>query len=114
MTPFEDELKKALSRRQPSDTFSPGVLERVAQRDSRRKVKRSAFNWWFPSYWRPLAALVLILVFVSSVAYREHLHRLQGQAAKRQLLLAMRIAGSELHEAKLRLKRVEFPEVVMQ
>ena len=59
-------------------------------------------------------AVALLLVFLSSVAYREHLHRLQGQAAKRQLLLAMRIAVTQLHEAKLRLKRVEFPEVVMQ
>ncbi|MDQ2713039.1 MAG: hypothetical protein M3Y24_12565 [Acidobacteriota bacterium] len=114
MTPFEDELKKALPRRQPSDTFARSILGRVAQRDGRRELKRPPFGWWSPAYWRPLVALALMLIFASTFAYREHLHRLQGQAAKRQLLLAMRIAGAELHEAKLRVKRVEFPEVVMR
>ena len=114
MTPFEDDLKRALSPRQPSDTFARSVLEKVAQHDGRREWNRPAFGWWRAAHWRPLAALALILILAGTFAYQEHLHRLQGQAAKRQLLLAMRIASTELHEAKLRLKQVEFPEVVMQ
>ena len=40
-------------------------------------------------------------------SYQEHEHQVKGMAAKRQLLLAMRIAGTKLQEVQQRVKESE-------
>lgn len=119
MTPFEDELKKALARQEPSPDFAARVLAKTAAQESpalwpasagfaRRRFFFSGLSLRFAT----LAALVLLLV--AGFAYRRHIQIEKGEAAKKQLLVAMHIAGAQLRQAQLRVKRIEFPEVVMQ
>jgi len=108
MRPFEDELRKALSRREPGDDFTAQVLARVKERKARFKPGWLSFSWQLA--W----ATALLLVLVSGLAYRQHLRDQKGQEAKRQLLMAMQIAGSQLHQAQLRVRQIEYPEVVAQ
>lgn len=118
MTPFEDELKKALARHEPSADFTARVLARAAAQESsgRRGLAtfagRPFFYSGFSLRFASLAALVLLLV--AGFAYRRHVQIEKGEAAKKQLLVAMHIAGAQLRQAQLRVKRIEFPEVVMQ
>ncbi len=105
MTPFEDELKKALARWEPSVDFTERVLANV-------KPKQVAT--WPIFAWRFASALAVMLLLVSGLAYRQHVRTVEGEAAKKQLLIAMHIAGAQLHQAQLRVKKIESPEVVLQ
>ncbi len=119
MTPFEEELKKALARREPSPDFALCVLERAgagqaATEDRAAARRKSWFIGWWAGYRTVAALVVLLCVLTSGVAYRRHLEIAKGQAAKKQLLAAMHIAGEQLRQAQLRVRRIESPEVVMQ
>ncbi len=113
MTPFEEELKKALSRSEPAEGLSERVLRQIAPEVTPKPVRHRPFL--FPlSYWRLASLTALFLLLVSSLLYRQHVERVKGETAKKQLLVALHIAGSELRQAKLHVKRIEFQEVVMQ
>jgi hypothetical protein len=45
-----------------------------------------------------------------SVAYKEHERTVRGEAAKDKLLLALQIAGSELHDARQHVMGIEITE----
>jgi anti-sigma-K factor RskA len=109
MTPFEEELKKALARREPGEEFARQVLAKVeASRAVRARPSLWAHAWWrFAS-----AAVLLVVALISGLAYRQHERVAKGEAAKNQLLLAMRITGSQLRQAQLRVKQIESAEEV--
>lgn len=107
MTPFEDELRKALARHEPGPDFTHKILAQIQEQERPR-----AFNWFFSWRFASLVATLLLVVFGLFYRHQERVER--GEAAKQQLLLAIRIAGSELHQAQARVKRIQSPEVVMQ
>ncbi|HEX7359549.1 MAG TPA: hypothetical protein VF283_03560 [Bryobacteraceae bacterium] len=107
MTPFEAELKRALARREPSEDFSARVLARTQEKKVGQTI---AFR--LPGRlltWALAAALLLALG--GGVAYQRHERAVRGQTAKRQLLLAMQIAGSKLHYARQQVMQVEGMEI---
>lgn len=111
MTPFEEELKKALARREPGDEFVGRVLAKVETKRA-STVETGQFAWG-AAWWRFASAVVLLAaVLISGLAYRQHERLVKGEAAKSQLLLAMRITGSQLRQAQLRVKKIESTEVV--
>ncbi len=109
MTPFEEDLKAALARKEPSRGFARRVLERAQQRPQRAMSHRS----WLPRAWAwrlaPLAAALLLVT--GGAMYHEHEREVRGQAAKQELLTAVRIAGSKLHEAQQHVIEIEGTEV---
>jgi hypothetical protein len=110
MTPFEEELKEALKPQEPLAGFTARVLARCAQEDAR---KHSGFwhNFWAVPAWRLGAVTAALLLVAGGTAYEQHEHEVsrevRGMAAKRQLLLAMRIAGTKLQEVQQRVKESE-------
>jgi hypothetical protein len=112
MTPFEDELKKALARCEPPEGFTDQILERL--NISRVPKQRARLFAWPAFSWQFASVAALLLALVAGLGYRQHIRIEKGEEAKRQLLIAMHIAGTQLHEAQLRVKRIQFPEVVMQ
>jgi hypothetical protein len=113
MTPFEEELKEALKRQEAAGDFTARVLARCAREDAR---KRSGFwhGLWVTPAWR-VGAVAAALVFVAGgTAYEQHerevKREVRGMAAKRQLILAMRIAGTKLQEVQQRVKESERAE----
>jgi len=108
MKDFEQELKRALRRWDPPDSFRERVLARVAaeqQQPWRRAVslrQRPMLRW---------VAVAAIVVFgAGKLSYRAHEHRLEeasGRAAKQQVMLALRITGNKLRVAQKRVKSVE-------
>ena len=89
---LEAELKQALERKQPS----PGFDERVAAAARRRPP---LYQWH--RRWLAAAAAILVITGVG-VGYRYH----QGQVAKEQVMLAMRLAGSKLNRVQTQMKAV--------
>jgi hypothetical protein len=82
---LEEELKSALSRKEPSEGFDARVTAAAQQ----RKVTP------MPRRWLAAAATVVVLAGAGE-GYRWH----QGQVAKDQVMLAMRIAGGKLNRVQ--------------
>lgn len=106
MTPFEEELKKALARREPSDGFTAGVLARVNEQNRAKLAAPGGFLQRLRS-WRLVPVLAGALVITGGIAYQQHERETRGETAKKQLMLAMRIAGSKLQYAQSRVEGVE-------
>lgn len=103
MNRFEDELRNALRREQPPEGFEARLLARVAAEPAPQsawaKVWASLTEWFrAPVMARAAMAGALCLLVVLGVQYeqRQRLERVRGEAAKRQLLLALRVTGSNL------------------
>ena len=88
MASFEDELKSALKRQEPSPDFAERVLARVAA----APVRRASQPW---IRWMAAVAAALLLA-AGGLEYRHY----RGERARDQVLLAVRIAGSKLNRAQ--------------
>ena len=108
---LEVALKTALRREDAPAGFAANVLTQVAQRDS-AAPQRSWFAVFFqpPVRWAAFAALSISLL-IGGVHYRNlERERAQGEAAKQQLMLALRIAGSKLQLAKEKVQEINQPQ----
>jgi hypothetical protein len=112
MNQFEDELKRALARRQPSEDFTARVLAAARRGQAEQKDRRNDQRAWLRWAFAVVAALLLL---VSANAVYQHRTRIvKGHEAKRQLLLAMRITGKELQQVRWHVQKISTPEIVAQ
>ena len=86
---LDDELKQALRRKEPSPDFEARVTAAAGRRRPVLTMPR----------WLAAAAAVLVITGVGA-GYRYH----QGQVAKEQVMLAMRLAGSKLNRVQVQMK----------
>ena len=95
MSNLEGELKIALRREEPPADFTERVLARLKQPLAEPK-------WWerLAVLMRPprlqwvAIAMIVSVVIPAGVQYR------RGERAKEQLLFAVRVAGTKLHQAQ--------------
>jgi len=100
MSRFEDELRQALRRREPPAGFAERVLARVRARQ--RQPRRPSLL-----HWRWLAPVAALLVLAVGLHFLEERRRRQeGERAKQQVLLALKLAGSKLRLAQERVQAV--------
>jgi hypothetical protein len=85
MREFEDELRSALRREEPAPGFAGRVLARTRSNKSPRHTG-----------WIAGAVAACVLLSVGGFEYRQY----EGRKAKRELLLALEIAGSKLNIAQ--------------
>jgi hypothetical protein len=83
---LEQELAKALARKEPAAGFDGRVRARMHRRPR----------------WLAIAATILVMMGAGE-AWRQH----RGQLAKEQVMTAMRIAGSKLNRVQMHLKGTE-------
>lgn len=88
MAYLDDELRSALRREEPSPDFAGRVMARVNAAPTRRAT-RPWLRWA-----APIAAALLLAA--GGLEYRHY----QGERAKAQVMLAMRIAGGKLNKAQ--------------
>lgn len=104
MSRLEDELKYALRRTDPGPEFTARVLSRAAAAPPARKPWWQALSAAFrPAMvrWATVGVAASVLFGVGGLEYhRQQQVRAEGEAAKQQLVLALRIAGSKLHMAQ--------------
>jgi hypothetical protein len=97
MEPFEEELKRALTRCEPPDGFTERLAARIAALPPGKKQ---------PSFWHwTTAAAAAALLFTGAAV--EHQREMRGETAKAKLLVAMRITSSKLQQAQKRIEEVE-------
>jgi hypothetical protein len=111
MTRFEEQLKEALARQDPPDDFNAGVLAAIEK--GRVRSSTGVWRWWvrWAHSWQVAPALAVLLVLSLGAIYHEQQRMARGEAAKEKLLIAMRIAGAKLHEARDRVSKVQAMEV---
>ena len=87
---LEDDLKRAMRRVPAPEGFAERVLSRV--HEPRREPRRS--------WWRAVAATLLLGSILAGWGVRETVRRREGERAKEQVLLALRITGAQLARAQ--------------
>ena len=94
---LEDDLRRTLRRESPPSGFASRVMQRIEQQEPRR---------WRP--WRTVAAsFVLMTVLGGSAAYVIHERRqAEGERAREQVLLALRIAGEKVRYAQHEVREI--------
>lgn len=84
---IERELRSALRRKSPGAGFSNRVMQRIGQTSSARP-------------WRAIAAAGLLTVILGGWTAHEIAERRQGERARDEVLLALRITSAKLQEAQ--------------
>lgn len=122
MNHFDDELKHALRRKEPAPDFTDRVMARIAELESREKpgektdwLRRLAeifqppkVNWM---KWATAGAMAILLIIAGfGVHWRRENERrrlaeiAEGERAKEQVMLAMRITSAKLNVAKKKVR----------
>jgi hypothetical protein len=114
MNRLEDELKSALRREQPSADFADRVMARIARLPAKQEKERKHTAWlkrlagfFQPPQlkWAMAGAMACLLVF-AGVGLKQNRERrraieiAEGEKAKEQVMLAMRIASAKLNVAQ--------------
>ncbi|MFP5227961.1 MAG: hypothetical protein ACLGXA_10050 [Acidobacteriota bacterium] len=92
---FERELREHLRARSAPEGFADRVMARVPQRAPRR-------GWLGlgTPVWRWAVAALLVMGMVVGGLERERQQRIEGERAREQVLLALRITGSTLRDVQ--------------
>jgi hypothetical protein len=107
MSHLEDELKSALGRKEPAADFTARMLRRIAQPPPRSWFDELVIMLRPPRLqWVAASVLILVVPFAALEYRHERQVRAQGEMAKQQLMLAMRIAGTELRNAQQKVQRM--------
>jgi hypothetical protein len=108
---LEDALRHALRREDAPEGFALKVLARAEQQNSAaQEAQRTS---WLSIFSQPLVrwtalATISICLIIGGVRYRNlQRQRAEGEAAKQQLMLALRIAGSKLQLAKEKVNEID-------
>lgn len=100
MSRLEDELREALRRREPPAGFAERVLGRARARATGRRRPPLL-------QWRWLAAAAALVVLAAGLHLMEERRRRQeGERAKEQVMLALRLTGAKLRLAEQRVQQV--------
>lgn len=98
MTEFEQQLVRALERREPPAGFTSRVLAAASLKPTRSRWQ--AWRWAFVLRAAPVMAALLVVA--GGALYQNYERVERGEAAKQQLLLAVKIAGAKLYDARQR------------
>jgi hypothetical protein len=98
MTDFEDQLRRALERKEPSADFAARGMARTTQ----SKRPQPWVNWrsWAAA---GLAASLCLGALGLEMEHRRNVQQ-QGQAASAQLIRAMHITSTKLHQIHKRVQ----------
>lgn len=107
---LEEALRNALRREDAPEGFVLKVLARAEQQNSAANDAQGTS--WLSLFSQPLlrwsaVAAVTICLVIGGIYYRNlQRQRAEGEAAKQQLMLALRIAGSKLQLAKEKVNEI--------
>jgi hypothetical protein len=103
MNHLEDDLKRALHRESPAPGFAGRVLDRI-ERGEARTVRTESHPR--PAWWRAVAASAALTALLGGYAAYSIHERREGERARDQLILAMRIAGQKVHYAQQEVRSI--------
>jgi len=98
MTEFEDQLRRALERKEPSPDFAARVVARASQ--AKRPIAWPNWRAWAAT---GIAASLCLGGVGLELEHRRQV-REQGQAARAQLIQAMHITSSKLQKIQKKVR----------
>jgi hypothetical protein len=117
---FEAELKRAFKSEDPGEAFTRRVLERVATESNARRVNGAAVRTMPTSAdantrvssrtnWRmALAFAASLVIAVGGAAWVRHARYVEeGERARAQVLLALRVTSEKLHVVRSTVNEVQ-------
>jgi len=99
MNQIERDLREALRRREAPPGFAERVLAKTRQPGARG-------HWGHSWVWLAAAALVLLMIGSIGVV-REQRRQAEGERAKEQLMVGLRITGAKLRDVQDRLATIQ-------
>lgn len=108
---LESSLRQALERKDAPEWFADGVMARV--RSEGMNPRRNWLAGWVGSggWMRWAAAVATVAIVFGGVRWeQERRQRLQGEAAKAQLMMALKMTGEKLRMAQVRVQSLERDE----
>jgi hypothetical protein len=104
---LERDLARALERKGPA----PGFAERVMARIEREgDVQPAPVRPASSRGWRAVAAGITLTVLMGSWAAHRAAERAEGERARDQVMLAMRLAGSKVRYAQSQVRGIGSPD----
>lgn len=94
---FEQELRQAMERRPAPPRLKSKVMDQRNRRQTQRLWSRTILGQ------RLAAALVLVAVLAGGVTWRNYEARREGEAARQQVLTALRITSHALNTVNTQL-----------
>lgn len=95
---LEEDLRRALSRQSPGNDFAVRLQTRLGQQARLAPMSRL---WWRLPRLRWVAAAVLgVATFLGGAEYVQQQRQAEGEAAKQQVMVALRIAGTKIQLAQ--------------
>ena len=91
---LERELKDALERKSPPPGFAESVMKKIRQEGQAPLPVRHANRW------RAVAAATLLTAVIGGWAAHQAAERREGERAKEEVLLALRITSEKLSDAR--------------
>ena len=91
---IESDLKRALRRESPPAGFADRVMKRVGERRPRL------------SFVRRIAAAVLLTAIAGGWAAHQEIRRREGERARDEVMLALRIAGAKVRTAEQHVREI--------
>lgn len=110
MNDLERQLKDALRRCDPPANFTNRVLARVVTEREVKEARPRVVGWRWPRLRWAAAFTAIALSAAGITGYRIHERRIEDAealAAKKQVMIALRITGSKLRIAKQKIRAVE-------
>jgi len=101
MDDFEKELQQALQRR----PAPPSLKRKIMERRGLLSIERRHSHWLV---WQRVAAALMVAAMVGGATewkLRRDEERRQGEEARRQVIIALRITGHALNEVNAQLNR---------
>ena len=110
----EDDLRAALRRKDPGEHFTERVMARVFQPQARGAAGSRLGELWQRLWMRPaltgaVAAMLIVGGSLGFLHYRNVQRWREGEAAKQQVLLALRITNVKLNHVIGRVKTSQAP-----
>ncbi len=87
---LERDLTRVLRRRSPAPGFASRVMLRIDEKENRPR----------PTWWRAVAASLTLAALLGGYATHKVLERREGERARDQVLLAMRITSEKVSMAR--------------
>ncbi len=127
MKQLDDELRNALKRREPPPGFAQRVMARVEQLAEERertaakpeRAPSSGWNLWSPWSWfgrkvsvsfGAVAAMAAVVLLAVGIAFwqqhRIEQERREGEAARAQLIEALRVTSAKLNHVRTKVRSV--------
>ncbi len=97
MSRLEEELRNAMCREEPPEGFAARIIASAGAHS--QKGRLPAIRWRGLRW--AVAAAACLAIMIAGIEYRRaQEERVRGEAAKAQLMLVLRIAGSKLQFAQ--------------